>query len=199
MDKPRLNIIFDDRYSERYDLLVKEFERQNITDFEIWPCIIRPNVLESITLSFKMIVKMAKDSGLNEVAIGEDDLMFPSKNGWEYFLNNKPENFDVYIGGTYYINKPDDYKPPVIKVKEWVGNHLIIIHKKYYDTFLSLPENSHCDTANSGKGDFYVCFPFAAIQRPSYSANNMAFVNYNSILKPEWVYGDIHNLQGKRQ
>ena len=188
MGEPRLNIIFDERRPERYYPLLGEFERQKITDFEIFPCIIRPKVLESITSSFKMIVMLAKDNGLKEVAIGEDDLMFPAEDGWEYFLRNKPEEFDVYIGGTYYINKPEEYKPPVIKVKEWVGNHCIIIHEKYYDTFLSLPDNCHCDTANSDKGDFYVCFPFAALQRPGFSANNNTIVNYNPILKPEWIH-----------
>lgn len=191
---PKLNIIFDDRLIERHDPLIKELQRQKITDYEIWPCIIRPNILESITLSFKMIVRAAKDSGLKEVAIGEDDLMFPADDGWEYFLNNKPDVFDVYIGGTYYINRPEEYTPPVIKVNEWVGNHLIIISERYYDTFLSLPDKSHCDTANSGRGDFYVCFPFAALQRPCYSSNNGSVVNYNSILKQEWVHGKLHNI-----
>jgi hypothetical protein len=192
MNEQKLNIIFDDRRPERYGLLVNEFRRQGISNYEIWPCIIRPSVLESITMSFKMIVRAAKEKGLEDVVIGEDDLWFPAKDGWDYFLRNKPENFDVYIGGTYLIENPQRYKPPVVKVKAWVGNHLIIINEKYYDTFLSLPDSVHCDTANDGLGDFYVCYPFAALQRAGYSSNNKTIVDYNKILNPEWVYGGIH-------
>jgi hypothetical protein len=185
---PKLHIIFDDRKIEKYDPLITELKRQRITDFEIFPCILRPNVVASINASHKMIVRMAKESGLKEVCIAEDDLMFKSAHGWSYFVRNKPAEFDIYIGGTYLIDKPETWEPPLVKVKDYVGNHLIIVAEKYYDRFLSVSDNDHIDTAQGGLGDFYVCFPFAALQRPGFSSNNMAIVNYNAPLKEEWVY-----------
>ncbi len=185
-----VNIIYDNRRVEKYDLLMAELKRQNIRNYKIWDAIIdRKTVVESINASFKTIVEDAKKSGLSEVIIFEDDVMFPAANGYSYFLTNKPKEFDVYIAGTYLLDDPDSWKPPVVKVKEWVGNQCIIIHERYYDRFLELPGKDHVDTANSGKGDFYVCFPFAALQRPGFSRNNMAMADYNNILKDEYVYG----------
>lgn len=185
---PKLNVIFDDRRTDRYDPLITELKKQKI-EYEIWPCILRPNVVSAINASFKMVVRFAKEQGLKEVAIAEDDLWFPSDDGWEYFLKSKPNEFDIYIGGTYLIDKPEEFRPPVVKVKDYVGNHCIIISERYYDRWLSMPDDQHCDTANRGNGDFFVCFPFAALQRPCFSANNNALVNYNSILNQDWVRG----------
>lgn len=167
---------------------MNELKRQGIKDFDIWPCILDKTVVSSISKSFKMIVEDAKEKGLSEVVIAEDDLSFPAQDGWEYFLKNKPDDFDIYIGGTYLLNQPDSWKGPIVKVDSYVGNHLIIIHEKYYDRFLQTPEDLHIDTAQEGKGDFYVCFPFAALQRPGFSSNSMIPVNYNSMLKQEWIY-----------
>lgn len=188
MDYPRLNIIYDSRRFEKYEPLMKELETQGITNYEIWPCILDKTTVVGISKSFKMIVQNAKDIGLPEVAIAEDDLHFPAKDGWKKFLENKPDDFDVYCGGTYWIHNPNEFKPPIIKVEEWVGNHLIIISRKYYDQFLSTPDHLHIDTAQSGLGDFYVCFPFVALQRPGFSSNAMIPVNYNTMLRSEWIH-----------
>ena len=51
-----------------------------------------------------MIVQWAKDNGLKEVCIAEDDLGFTCDDAWRYYLENKPEKFDVYIGGSYVID-----------------------------------------------------------------------------------------------
>lgn len=126
----------------------------------------------------------------------EDDVRFPALDGWQYFLKNKPHDFDVYIAGSYLVDNPDSWQPPLIKVNEWVGNHCIIISEKYYDRFLNVSRETHIDTAQRGLGDFYVCFPMAATQRPGFSSNAKQKVNYNALLKPEWVYGTICDLPG---
>ena len=129
--------------------------------------------------------------------ISEDDLYFRNENGFKYFLDNKPDDFDVYIGGSYLIDNRIEYKAPIVKVDGWVGNQLIIIHEKYYDTYLSVPNESHIDTVQQGLGDFYLCFPMPALQRPSKSANNNnELVNYNAILPKEFIYDEsIHYIQ----
>jgi hypothetical protein len=193
-----MNIIHDDRFFERFDLLKSELETQGITDYKIFPAIIdRKTVVESINASFKAIVLDAKERGLKEVMIAEDDLYFRNENGFKYFMDNKPDNFDVYIGGTYLIDNRIEYKAPIVKVDGWVGNQLIIINEKYYDTYLSVPNESHIDTVQQGLGDFYLCFPMPALQRPSKSANNNnELVNYNAILPKEFIYDEsIHYIQ----
>ena len=184
MAYPILNIIHDNRIIGRIEPLIEQCERYGI-GYKVWAAIIdKPKVLENITASHKMIVQWAKYNGLKEVCIAEDDLGFTCDDAWRYYLENKPEKFDVYIGGSYVIDNKWDYTPPVVKVDWWVGNQLIIINESYYDKWLSSPDNGHIDTDQKDKGDFYVCFPYVALQRPARSANHeFQEVNYNGILK----------------
>lgn len=177
----KLNIILDSRRIEKYHPLMNELEEQGIEDFELWPCLMFDSIVESINASHKMIVRDAQERGLKEVCIAEDDLMFPAKDGWKYFLDNKPEDYDLYLAATYVVTKP---------LKHICGFHLYCVHEKFYEKFLSVPDESHIDTVmDSVKGDFVFCYPFAALQRPGFSANNKSVVNYNLILKKEDIYG----------
>jgi len=69
-----------------------------------------------------------------------------------------------------------------------------MVHEKFYDTFLGIPDNVHIDTEfNNVKGGYVFCYPFAALQRPGFSVNNKAEVNYNRGcgLKDKDVYGGL--------
>ncbi len=184
------NILYDDRRFEDFPMIVEEMKRQGITDYKWANPVMCDNVVKSINLSQKLIVQKAKDAGEEMVCIMEQDIQFPSPNGWRYFLDNMPKEFDVYIGGTYLMDNRIVWEAPLVKVKEWIGNHCIIIAKKYYDTFLSLPDDKHIDTENRGLGEFFVCYPFPALQRSGFSANNMCEVNYNSILQAKDIYSE---------
>jgi hypothetical protein len=174
---------------------MEELQLQQMHPAKIWEPVWAKRVVESINLSHKAIVQYAKDKGLKEVCICEDDLMFTCAGAWEYFNKNKPDQFDIYVGGTYLIDNPESYAPPRIKVDEYVGNHLIVVSERYYDTFLSVPVLAHIDTVHRGLGEFYVCFPMVALQRPGHSSNVGCDVNYNKEIKPEWRYnGAVHNL-----
>lgn len=180
-----INVIYDSRRSEKYGLIIDEFVRQGIKKYLIWDCISKPNVVESINESHKSIVRQAKESGFKECCIAEDDVFFPSENGWEWFLKNKPESFDIYSASNYNSFKREG-ETGAVKTDTIVGFHLYIVSEKYYDTFLATPPDKHIDTEQ--KGDLYFCYPFAALQRPGFSANNMAICNYNSQLNPEDIY-----------
>ena len=114
------------------------------------------------------------------VIIGEDDLTFTSKTSWQYFLDNMPKEFDLYLACTY---------TPPISNKKICGFHLYAVGQSFYDKFLSVPETLHIDTAMDDLGGDYVfCYPFPALQRSGYSANNKAVVNYNNTLSKEDIY-----------
>jgi hypothetical protein len=174
---------------------LKELRLQGLYPDKVWEPVQAKTVMESINLSFKSIVSHAKVNGWNEVIICEDDLMFPSPTAWDYFISNKPTSFDIYIAGNYLLNRPEEYTRPHYKLNEYVGNQLIIVSSRYYDRFLEVPVLGHIDTIQRGRGEFYACWPMAALQRPGFSSNSMCEVNYNSILKPEWIYDEsIHNI-----
>jgi len=190
----RAQIIVDAGRPRNNITLEKEMLEQGI-DWPTWPIVHdKDNVVRSINLSHKQIVAYAKKYQLPEVCIMEEDVMFTAPDGWQYFLNNKPDNFDLYLGGAYGLNETA-YKniaenPGAIEIHNFAGLHCYIIRERYYDTFLNLPENIHIDN-QPGLGVFYVCSPFAALQHPGWSANARTMVDYNCNpreLPPKCIY-----------
>lgn len=184
-------IIYNNHRPEKYDLFVAELERQKLYDWEIFHCEKNQKrvIVESISESFKSVIREAKEKGEKEIAIFEDDIMFPNVKGWDYFIKNKPDVFDIYIGGSYAIDNRIEYKAPITKVDWYVGNQLIIVNESYYDTWLNSDSTQHCDSVHK-KGLFYLCWPMVALQRSGWSSNSQSVVNYNYILKehPEYIY-----------
>lgn len=175
-------IIYDDRNSADYERLIAEFERQGIADYKFWEAKRnKDSVVQSINASHKMIVRWAKEQGLNEVCIFEQDVWFPADDGWKYFLENKPKEFDLYLACTLVLP---------VEEKRVCGFHCYIVHSKFYDRYLEAKDDYHVDNAMDDlKGDYHFCYPFAALQRPGFSRNNMQIVNYNSIFQDKDVYG----------
>ena len=190
-----LNVIYDDRSPEDYDRLIKLFNEQGIVNYKFWDAVVLTHsIVESISESHKSIIRWAKENNLKECYIAEQDLFFTMPNGWEYFIDNKPESFDIYLGGNYLIDNPHEWKPPLIKLRRYVGNHCIVVSEKYYDTFLSVDSKQHIDTAQDDLGDFYCCYPFVALQRSGWSANAKAIVNYNTTIKKYLHETAIYNV-----
>lgn len=189
-----IHVLYDERpQPDRLPLVMEELESQYLFLHKVWKPVIAKTVVESINLSFKEIIKHAKEKKLPEICIMEDDIMFAGKEAWTYLIANKPKEYDIIIGGNYLLNEPEKYTAPNYKLDEYVGNQLIIVSEKYYDRFLSVPDLAHIDTAQKGLGDFYACWPMVALQRPGFSANAGTKVNYNANLKPEWIYnGAVH-------
>jgi hypothetical protein len=176
----RLNIIYDNRRPEKYEPLIDGLIEQGITDYKIWDCVMLPSVVDSIAESHKMIIRDAMEQGLDRCLVAEDDLMFSCKGAWDYYLNNMPKEFDLYLGCTYVLP---------ISNNVVCGFHLYCVDKGYFQVLLDVPRSQHIDTyMNELKGDYKFCYPFPALQRSGFSANNRIEVNYNSLLKDEDIY-----------
>lgn len=185
----KLHILHDDRQPQKLPLLLNELSSQGITNYEIVPAIIEGNktVVESINAGHKSIVRRAKEQGLPCVAIAEDDISFTAPDAWQYFLNQMPKEFDVYLACSYIRN----LVPNTGDIENLIcGFHLYILNSSYYDAFLSVPDKEHIDVAVGDlKGNFVFCKPFPCLQRAGFSANNPGEpVNYNGILKSEDIY-----------
>ena len=176
-----LNVVYDNRHPEDYGRLLGEFIQQGITSYKFWDCIVdKDSVVKSINLSHKMIVKDAKENNYPFALVAEQDLTFTCPTSWEYFLKNKPEKYSLYLWGSYIV--------PISNNKV-CGLQLYFIDSSFYDAFLSAPDNVHIDTyMDELKGDYHYCYPFPALQRAGFSANNKAVVDYNKILEPKDIY-----------
>lgn len=178
----RLNIIVGNR-AERIPRLHTELQTQGITDYEFWPGIFVPSIKKSINLAHKQIVEYASVAGWDEVCIAEDDIKFSSPGAWDYFLKQKPKDFDIYLGGIF-LGYPDKNW----LLKEFTGMTCYIVAKRFYDTFLSIPEDEHIDHALKGLGVYKVCEPFVVTQWDGFSGNTGKIETYVDLQKTRNFY-----------
>jgi hypothetical protein len=173
----RLNIICGNR-TERLPRLYKELETQGITDYEFWPGIYLPSIKASINAAHKQIVRYAQLAGWDEVAIAEDDLIFSSPYSWIFFLDKKPNDFDLYLS-MIYLGTPNENN----EVKDFTGLTMYIVKSKFYEKFLSVPDDDHLDILLAGLGKYVVCHPFVAKQSNGFSSNTGKEETYDDLLK----------------
>lgn len=178
------HVIHDEKRKDRYELLMKEFETQGITDYKLFPAIKAPTTIQGISRAHKQIVYYAKEKGMKKILIGEDDVKFTCDQSFDYFLENEPADYDIYNSGIYFgIIHPDN------TTNHFASLHCYIIHEKFYDIFLSTDETKNIDKALKGKGRFVICNPFAAIQHTTFSDNKNKVVNYSKFLNGRKLYG----------
>ena len=177
-----LNVICGNR-SERMPKLLNELQIQGL-EYKLWQGIHDvDSVVRSINLSHKQIVQYAKDNDLESICIAEDDIKFTCPTSYKYFLDNKPQKFDLYLGGIYLGDIREDNS-----VASFTGMHLYIIDKYFYDLFLQTDQNTHIDISLSDMGLYKVCNPFAAIQFNGFSSNTGKDENYDSIISTRELY-----------
>ena len=96
----QFNVIHLPNRIDRWSLIQKEISDQKISDVRFWNGII-DNTLpcRGISRAHKQIVTWARDQDYEEVLIAEDDIRFTALGAFQYFLKNKPTDFDIYLGG----------------------------------------------------------------------------------------------------
>ncbi len=179
-----LHIIHLKHRKDRWQLLQKELQNQNISEYKIWDGILdRDHPYQGIAKAHKQIVDFARKNKLPSILIAEDDLKFTAPSAFRYFLKNQPLDYDLYLGGIYYgILKEDN------TTEDFAGLTLYLIHKRFYNIFLSLPEDQHIDRLLRSKGKFVVCNPFIATQHNGFSDNKKEYCNYDTYIKHRKLY-----------
>lgn len=167
--------------------------KQHGFSVRFWEGIIEKQAMSGINKSFKKIVRWAKEQGLKMVCIGEDDLVFSAPGAWQYYLDNMPNEFDIYSGGIY----SGQIKEGRI-VNGYSGNTLITVHEKFYDFFLSAnekPEGIGCGHLDRWLGNFAfernyrICEPFVVRQMEGYSENHRRETRHTSYLEKMKLFG----------
>lgn len=178
----RLNIIHLEKRYDRLVLLEEQLEAQLIYDYRLWEGeIVRKSRKTGICRSHKRIVQWAKDTGEKQVIIAEDDIRFFAPGAWLYYLEKIPTDFDIFFG-MIYIGTFDK----TMRITSVIsGMTLYCVHERFYDKFLSLPDNSHVDrdiSRDYQKYKFYVCDPMVCEQNGTFSDNILMKTDYSSLL-----------------
>lgn len=186
-----LNCIHLTRREDREVSILREAKSQGLY-LRFWEGIeIRTDRKQGICLSHKAIVKNAKECGMKMVAICEDDLIFnkspDGKLAWEYFLEQIPEDFDLFFSMCYVGVVENNRLKSVFS-----GMTMYVVHERFYDFFLSLPDSCHIDRelglyANQFK--YLVCEKFCCFQDGSKSDNNFMTCDYTPYLAGRKIYG----------
>lgn len=163
----KVHVIHRSKRIDRYKNVVEQFEKQNakfILCSGVEPIIGMP-VYTAISKAHKKIVQRAKDWGMERVVIAEDDINFLGEGCLRYFLDNVPDEFDIYTGSAFQIQYEGE------KVIGFEGLTLYMVNEKFYETFLSLPEDEQLDVVLSGKGNYKLSPKIVAGQIRSFSDN----------------------------
>ncbi len=183
MSFPTVHIIHDEDRDERWPRLLNDLAEQGITDYRIWPAIRDRVRCAGISRAHCQIVRWAQEEHLPEITIAEDDVRFGCPDGFAYYLRNMPPEFDLYSGGCYIPYFDGD------RFTGFVGMHLYTVREKFYEKFLSVDHHVDIDRALQGKGDYHLCYPYAAIQYNGYSGNSNRVCNYDNLLIGKEIYG----------
>ena len=153
---------------DRLQSFAKECSEQGISNTKRWEGVIAEPTYKGISTVHKNIIRYAKENKMPMVCVAEDDVKFCDKGAWKYFIDNIPNDFDLYLAGVYCIDPilPDN------RIKQFSGLILYICHERFYDKFLSANDSKQIDRAMADlHGRYIVCNPFAAIQHEGYSDN----------------------------
>lgn len=174
-----LHVIHKSDRTDRKNHLENQMIEQGI-DLVVWHDAVTDckKVHQSIGESHKNVVRFAQEKGLKTVCIAEDDLHFPSPEGWKYFLSRIPQQFDIFVGGAYAFKiTHDTYQFNSTILHKWSGMHLYIVHQKFYSAFLEADTQTHnieravaLELQRKNK-TAHICWPFAAVQAETPSDN----------------------------
>lgn len=183
----QLNIIHLPQRTDRLELLKRELIEEEVTDYKIWNGVLDNfNPMKGISKAHKQIIEYAKYNFLPEVLIAEDDLKFTDKGAFQFYLKNKPLDYDIYLASIYLGEIAKDNS-----VKDFSGLTFYMVNQKFYDKILSIPEHDNLDRLLRNTGNFFVCNPFPVIQYNGFSDNVKKYCNYDHYFRNRPLFKNI--------
>jgi len=168
-----VNVINLPHRTDRLEHFLQQAKEQNF-EYKRWEGIIHNIPATGISRAFKQIVRWAKENNIPSVCIAEDDIEFSSLGAWDYYIKNIPNEYDLYLGSVYAGDLDNGI------VTWFTGYTLVIIHERFYDTFLSTNEGNNIDMQMKLHNGLYkVCQPFVCKQIDGYSDHARKITNYN--------------------
>lgn len=168
-------------------MLQQEIARHNL-HIRFWPAIKdRWRTFVGVTRAHKQIVAWAQNCRLPEVLIGEDDMFMLGAGAFEYFLSQKPAEYDIYLGNVFN----PEIVPDGNRLGDFCGLTLYFVHSRFYGRFLALPDGKNHLDRMLGATDCVkiVCDPMVCSQRDTYSDNNKRMGAYEKYHFKHRLYG----------
>jgi GR25 family glycosyltransferase involved in LPS biosynthesis len=150
-----------------------------------------------LILTLAKLVKYAKKKDLKYIHFIEDDLLLHphSKAIFENTFKNIPEDYDIFLGGSYWFQDMKKVTPGLTKVGDFSSLHFTIIKNTLYDEILELKnkiDNNELiilknvdryfgNMSKTGKINVYLSWPMFAKQEDDYSDMVSRKTDYNSI------------------
>ena len=126
------------------------------------------------------------DETFPEVLVAEDDIHFTSPGAFRLFLDNKPIEYDIYLGGIIWGKIKEDNS-----VDDFSGNTLYMVNSRFYSTILSVSEEKDFDRVVANKGKFFVCKPMVVVQHNGYSDNQKRHIDFDPYIRRTKLYGRL--------
>lgn len=184
-----LAILHLERREDRLRDLMEELSHQQITDYTIIPAFYnKSNPKLSINQGHKFIIQLAKEQGMENCIIAEDDICFTAKGAWQYFLSQIPQDYDMFCG--LILN--GEVRNNRIMSGMSGTQTLYSVHSRFYDIILQLDANSHIDRNLGSLAQnfkYLVCDPMCCIQRGGYSDNLRMNMYYDVYLEGKKLFG----------
>ena len=138
-----------------------------------------------IGLAHLKCIHRAKSEGWDKVLIMEDDVEYPGKDKThkhiEECLSTLPDDWDIVLGGAYYLKGYGKVNAHWKRVGEFAGLHWYMVHERVYDRILQYDYTDHIDRwIGRQKLNIYLPHKIWAIQSDGFSDNVKKVTDYNS-------------------
>lgn len=189
--KPVIHVLTTEHRKDRHKSIVAQSESQG---FDIkWFKGERgeeiKDVKKCICQGHKSIIQYAKENGLDDVLICEDDVRFFAIGSLDYFIENKPKSYDLYCGIVYQGEVKEQ------RIINGMSGTMTcyFVHNRFYDVILNdVAIDSHIDRSLGDlahKYEYYVPPMYVCEQSGSYSDNLRRKMNYKPYLEGKPIYG----------
>lgn len=194
-----------DKRTDRWDKVSKTFDELGIKNVVRYSAVdgstmdltsvkYEPSLLKGelgILETHLNLLQEAKDEGLKQIVIMEDDVVFTDEiNQFDEYLASVPEDWDmIFVGGNHiYGDTPHVINDKVLKVNGTVAIHCIIIKESIMGVILALAKGRQKQIdvyyADIQKDyNVYSFTPNMALQYEDYSDIQGKNVNYDQFLK----------------
>jgi hypothetical protein len=181
-----VNVINLDRRTDRLYSICRQSKWQGFA-IQFWEGIEETPVHKGVCMAHKRIVRDAKERRLDRVIIAEDDLIMSAGGSWDYYIQQMPPVFDLYMGMIYTGEVVNNRI-----VSSFSGTTLYTVGENFYDKFLEVPDESHIDRAlgrDCHKNNYIVPDQYVCYQSGGYSDNGKVTYYYDEMMRNKKFYG----------